>query len=680
VSGTAKPKQRELEARAAHLREVLAQANVDYYLHDAPTMPDAEYDRLFRELQQLEADNPSLLTPDSPTQRVGATPATQLAKHTHRRPMLSLANAFDAEELAAWEERNARMAAEVRTAGYTAEIKIDGAAVSLTYEHGRLVVGATRGNGVVGEEITANLRTIADVPLVLKNDGWPRLMEVRGEVYLPYEGFTRVNREREKAGEPLFANPRNAAAGGLRQLDPNITRKRRLRMFAFHVEAIEGTLPVATHAELLDRLEAWGFQVEPHRRRFADLASLQAAIPDYENLLGELPFQADGVVIKVDRLALHGELGVVGGRDPRWGIARKFAPEVAVTRLVDIQINVGRTGTLNPFAVLEPVEVGGVVVTYATLHNETLIAQKDLRIGDRVEVIRAGEVIPQVVRPLVDQRTGDERTFTMPDVCPSCGTAVQREPDEAMRYCPNVVCPGRQLEGLAHFASRDAMDIRGLGYERVQQLLAAGLLADPADIYALRVEQLVELERFAQRSAELLVAAIEASKAQPLSSLLFALGIRHVGKTVAQLLARRFGSMEALMTAPYEEVEAVPGVGPTIAEAVVAFFSEPRNLRLVGRLAEAGLNLTEPRAATSGGALKGRTYVLTGTLPTLSRTQATELIEGAGGRVAGSVSKKTDAVVAGADAGSKLEKAQSLGVEVIDEAELLRRVQSLEAS
>ncbi|HEU4699697.1 MAG TPA: NAD-dependent DNA ligase LigA, partial [Gemmatimonadales bacterium] len=459
-----------------------------------------------------------------------------------------------------------------------------------------------------------------------------------------------------------------------RQLDPAITRKRRLRMFAFHVEPIEGALDARTHWETLDLLERWGFQVEPHRERFPDLAAVQARIPDYENLLATLPFQADGVVIKVDPLALHGELGVVGGRDPRWAIARKFAPETAVTRLNDIAINVGRTGSLNPFAVLEPVEVGGVVVSYATLHNEELIAQKDLRIGDWVEVVRAGEVIPQVVAPLPARRTGEERAFRMPDHCPACGTPVERPVDEAMRYCPNATCPGRVLEGIVHFAARDAMDIRGLGYERVRQLLDARLVRDVADLYDLRTEQLVALERFAEQSATQLVAAIAASKAQPLSNLLFGLGIRHVGKTVAQLLARRFGTMDALMNASSEALHDVPGVGPTIADAVEAFFREPRNRELVARLQQAGLNLIEPHAAATGGALTGKTYVLTGTLPTLSRTQATELIERAGGRVAGSVSKKTDAVVAGADAGSKLEKAQTLGVEVIDEAELLRRV------
>jgi len=662
--------------QAASLRQQIERANYAYYVLDTPEITDAEYDRLFRELQALEAAHPEVFSPDSPTQRVGAPIASSFAKYTHKRPMLSLANAFSADELVAWEERAARLLPEVRAAGYTTEIKIDGAAVSLTYERGRLTVGATRGNGVIGEDVTANLRTIADVPLTLKGRGWPNVMEVRGEVYLPYAGFKRVNEAREKEGEPLFANPRNAAAGGLRQLNPALTRRRRLRMFAFAVEPIEGTLPAHTISEVLDLLDAWGFQVEPHRERFQTLEGVQEKIASLEHLLPHLPFQADGVVIKVDRLRLHGELGVVGGREPRWAIARKFAPEVAVTRVNRIEINVGRTGALNPWAALEPVQITGVTVSAATLHNEELIAQKDIREGDRVEVIRAGEVIPQVVRPLLEGVDPKSRSapWRMPDRCPACGTAVERPPDEIMRYCPNASCPGRILESIVHYASRGAMDIRGLGYERVRQLLDAKLIGNVADLYEIRSEQLVELDRFAKQSADQLVAAIEASKSRPLSSLLFGLGIRHVGKTVAVLLARRFGTMQALMQASEEAINAVQGVGPTIAAAVVAFFAEPRNTELVARLERAGLTFSEPGAAGGDGALAGRTYVLTGTLPTLSRSEATGLIEAAGGRVAGSVSKKTDAVVAGEEAGIKLEKAKELGVEVIDEGELLRRV------
>jgi DNA ligase (NAD+) len=660
---------------AARLREQIERANHAYYVLDAPEISDAEYDRLFRELQALEAEHPELCTPDSPTQRVGAEVVGTLAKHTHRRPMLSLANAFSDEELAAWGERNARLVPEVKQAGYTTEIKIDGAAVSLTYENGRLIVGATRGNGAIGEDITHNLRTIPDIPLALKNDGWPRLMEVRGEVYMPYASFKRANAEREKIGEPLFANPRNAAAGGLRQLDPALTRKRRLRMFVFAVEAIEARMPASTHSEELALLSKWGFQVEPNHKCFDSLDEVQAAVSDYEALIPKLDFQADGIVIKVDRLALHGELGVIGGREPRWAIARKFAPEVAETELLDIQINVGRTGALNPYAILKPVQITGVTVSRATLHNEDLIATKDIRIGDKVEVIRAGEVIPQIVRPIIQPDFPRGQPWRMPDRCPACNSPTPRIEGEAMRYCPNVSCPARVLEGIVHFASRGAMDIRGLGYERVRQLLDEGLIRNVADLYSITSEQLVKLERFAKQSADQLVAAIEASKSKPLSLLLLALGIPHVGFTAAQLLARRFGNLDTLADAARkEQLSGIQGIGPVIAKSVTAFFNEPRNQELLERLKAAGLNQIEPTAASSDGALSGKTYVITGTLPSLSRTQATSLIEGAGGRVAGSVSKKTDALVAGDDAGSKLEKAKELGVEVIDEAELLKRV------
>ena len=659
--------------QAARLRALIDRANHAYYVLDAPEVSDAEYDRWMVELRALEEAHPALRLPDSPTQRVGAEPASALRKHTHLRPMMSLANAFTPEELTAWEDRNARLTEDARAGGYTTEVKIDGSAVSLTYRDGRLASGATRGNGRVGELITENLKTLPDVPLQLAGAGWPTLMEIRGEVYLPRRAFERLNREREEAGEPLYANPRNTAAGSLKLLDPKLTRRRRLRMYAFHVEVIEGTLTARTQWEILEALAAWGFPVEPHRRRHPDLASVHAAVAELHQELRALPFDADGVVVKIDRLALHTELGSVSDREPRWAIARKFAPEVAVTRLLDIQINVGRTGALNPWAVLAPVEVGGVTVSSATLHNEDLIEAKDLRIGDWVEVIRAGEVIPQVVGPLPERRDGTERPFRMPATCPRCNTAVLRDEDEAVRYCPNPACPGRVLEGIVHFASRDAMDIRGLGYERVRQLLDAGLIRDVADLYGLEVDRLVQLDRFAEQSATQLVAAIAASRTRPLSLVLFGLGIRHVGKTVAQLLARRFGTMTALATATLVEVEAVPGVGPTIAAAVVEFFETPASRTLVERLAAAGLTLAEPRAVAADGPLAGKAYVLTGTLPTLSRQAATDLIEQAGGRVTGSVSKKTDAVVAGDDAGSKLEKARGLGIEIIDEAELLRR-------
>ncbi len=660
--------------RAAELRRLIDRANIAYYVHDAPEIPDAEYDRLFRELREIEAAHPELATPDSPTQRIGAEPATALRKHTHLRPMLSLANAFSDDELTAWEDRNARLNADVRHGGYTTEIKIDGAAVNLTYAKGRFVTGATRGNGTVGEDVTANLRTIPALPLALQGKGHPALMEIRGEVYFSRKAFERLNADREAAGDPPFANPRNAAAGSLRQLDARITRSRRLGLFAFHVEVVEGKLKAATQWEVLDQLEAWGLPVAPHRARHADLAEVQQAVERYQTMIRTLPFEADGVVVKIDKLPLHDDLGVVGGREPRWAVARKFAPEVAVTRLLEIRVNVGRTGALTPWAVLEPVELGGVTISSATLHNEEIIAQKDIRVGDWVEIVRAGEVIPQVMGPLRERRDGSETAFVMPEECPVCGTPVDRPADEVVRYCPNVSCPGRILEGIVHFASREAMDIRGLGYERVRQLLDAKLIADVADLYELEAERLVELERFAEQSAAQLVKSIADSKSRPLSTLLFGLGIHHVGKTVAVLLARRFGTMAALRDATEETINDVPGVGPVIAAAVHHFFRTARNRHLVERLERLGLGMTEPDATVTDGPFTGMTVVLTGTLPTLSRAEATALVERAGGHVSGSVSKKTSLVVAGSDAGSKLEKATTLGVPVIDEAELLRRV------
>ncbi len=660
--------------RAAELRRILSRAIHAYYVLDAPEMSDAEYDRFFRELQDLEAADPGLRTPDSPTLRVGAEPAAKFEKHQHLVPMLSLANAFSDDELREWEERNARIAPDVVGAGYTVEVKIDGAAVCLTYEDGVLARGTTRGNGVTGEVATSNLRTVPDIPLRLEGKGWPPLMEVRGEVYLPRAAFEALNKKRAEAGEPLYANPRNTAAGALRQLDSRLTRERGLRFFAFTLEVPEGRAPFKTQAALLDGLAAWGFGVEPHRKRVKDLAGVTAAVATLEPALDTLPFGADGVVVKVDPLVLHEELGTIGGREPRWAIARKFAPEVAVTKLLDIKINVGRTGALNPWAELEPVEIGGVTVSNATLHNADLIAAKDIRIGDWVEVTRAGEVIPQVLGPVRERRTGNERAFTMPGRCPRCDAKVERPQDEIMTYCPNVSCPGRVLEGIVHFASRNAMDIRGLGYERVQKLLDAGLIADVADLYDVKADALVAIEGFAEKSAEQLVDAIKASKERPLSTLLFALGIRHVGEGAAELLARRFGTMGALMKAGAEEIGEVRGIGPTIAEAVAGFFAEARNKALIDRLRDAGLKMSEPQRSAAKGPLTGQTFVLTGTLPTLSRGEATKRIEAAGGSVTGSVSKQTTAIVAGEEPGSKLEKATTLGIPVWDEATLLDKL------
>jgi DNA ligase (NAD+) len=666
----------EQSARAATLREELERANHQYYVLDQPEISDAEYDRKFRELVELERTHPELRTPDSPTQRVGAPPQGVLAKHSHLVAMLSLGNAFDDDELRGWTDRMARLAGDAARRDYTAELKIDGAAVSLTYEDGILTVAATRGNGTIGEVITPNLRTVRDVPLRLRTKRPPRRIEIRGEVYFPFDAFEHLNEQRAAAGEALFANPRNAAAGSLRQLDPSITAARRLRFYGFAATVPDGErLPFATQWELLEALVEWGVPVEPNRVHAATLDDVISFVHRVESQLRpSLNFAIDGVVVKVNEFPLQGELGVVGGREPRWAIARKFAPDIAVTKLLDIQVNVGRTGALNPYAMLEPVEIGGATVKLATLHNEELVAAKDLRIGDWVQVKRAGEVIPQIIAPVPDRRDGSERKWRMPRKCPACGTPVERDEDGVAVYCPNVACPGRRLEGLVHFASRGAMDIRGLSYARIEQLVAAGLVRDVADIFALSVDALVALDRFAEKSAENLVAAIEEAKTRPFSRLLNGLGIRHVGAGAAQLLARHFGSLEALASAREEEILAVHGIGETTAHAVVTYFQNPTTRRLIEKLRGLSVEFEEPRPRTTGGALAGKTVVITGTLPSLSRQQATELVEANGGRIAGSVSKSTDFLVAGDAAGSKLDKAKTLGVEVIDEAELLRRI------
>ena len=667
----------ELAARAADLRQRLERASYEYYVLDRPEISDQEYDRLFRELQELERAHPALRTDDSPTVRVGAPPMSSLPKHAHLVPMLSLGNAFNDDELRQWAERLVRLVGDdAKRSGFSAELKIDGAAVSLTYRNGVLATGATRGNGSIGEDVTPNIRTVREIPLRLRTETPPAVIEIRGEIYYPFDRFEQMNEARVQAGEPVFANPRNAAAGALRQLDPAITATRPLRFFGYSVVAPGGTaLPFRTQSEVIAALREWGIPVAPHHVRCESLEDVTTWAHDVETKFrAELNFAIDGGVVKVDSLALQDELGVVGGRDPRWAIARKFAPDIAETKLLNIEVNVGRTGMLNPFAVLEPVEIGGTTVKLATLHNEGLIQKKDLRIGDIVQVKRAGEVIPQVIGPVPEKRTGDLAPWKMPDECPVCRTPVEKDEEEAAHYCPNVACPGRQLEGLVHFASRGAMDIRGLSYARIEQMIAAGLVHDVADIYDLTAEKIVALDRFAEKSAAQLVDAIAASKQQPLSRLLFALGIRHVGQTVAEILARRFGTMDAIMAAPTEEIADVRGIGDIIAQAVRHYLDEPSAKELVQKLGERGLTLTEPTRAAADGALRGKTVVITGTLPTLSRAEATSMVEEAGGRVTSGVSKATSFVVAGADPGSKLEKARALGVETIDEAELLARI------
>jgi len=668
----------DLAKRAAALRSQLEKASHEYYVLDRPSLSDADYDKLFRELQAIESEHPELRTTDSPTLRVGAAPLSAFPKRTHAVPMLSLANAFADDELQAWEERLVRIAGdEVRREGYSAELKIDGGAVSLTYEDGVLTAGATRGNGTIGEDVTPNIRTVRDVPLRLRGNKVPARLEIRGEIYYPFDLFEKMNEHLVQKGERVFANPRNAASGSLRLLDSKISATRLLRFFGYGVVVGHGeSLPFRLQSEVLDLLAEWGVPVAPHRLHCRKLSDVVAWAHKVEHeYRAELNFAIDGGVVKVNEIALQEDLGVIGGREPRWAIARKFAPDIAETKLLEIRVNVGRTGALNPYAVLEPVEIGGTTVTYATLHNEDLILRKDLRVGDRVQVKRAGEVIPQLIGPVPEQRSGKERPWRMPATCPVCGTPVVRDEGDAMHFCPNAACPGRRLEAIRHFASKGAMDIRGLGDSRVAQLVEAGLVRDVADVYDVTVEQLTSLEGFAVKSAEQLAAAIDASRSQPLSRLIFGLGIRHVGATAAELLAHEFHTMDNLRAASEERVASVHGIGDVIAKSVTEYFSDPTSAKLVDRLAVRKLTFEEPEAVAADGVLRGQTVVITGTLPTLSRQQAATLIEQSGGRVSDSVSKKTSFVLAGDSPGSKLEKARSLGVAVIDEAELRRRLQ-----
>jgi DNA ligase (NAD+) len=668
----------ELSARAKTLREQLEQASYEYHVLDRPTISDKEYDTLYRELLSLEEEHPALRTADSPTQRVGAEPVSERAKHVHLVPMLSLANAFNEEELAAWEERLVRIAGDdVRRAGYTCELKIDGAAIALTYQDGVLVEATTRGNGTVGESVTPNVRTIREIPLRLRGTDHPPLMEIRGEVYMPFSGFERINEECIARGEEVFANPRNAAAGAVRRLDPRVAQSFPLRFFGYAMVLPDAKpLAMATQIELLEQLASWGIPVAPHYRRCAELADAHAWAAEVEHeIRGSLDFAIDGGVVKVNALSLWPDLGIVGGREPRYAIARKFAPDIAETTLRAIAVNVGRTGTINPFAVLDPVEIGGAQVKQATLHNFDLVARKDLRVGDRVQVKRAGEVIPQVIGPIPEKRdpANPPVPYVPPTHCPSCGTELVTGSEQGMLYCPNFECPARQLESLVHYASRGAMDIHGLSYARIQQLVDAGLVHDAADLYDLEATKLAELERLAEKSAEALVAAIQASKAQPLSKLLFALGIGQIGETAAKQIAKHFGTMDAIAGATADDVLAVHGIGDTIAESLVSWFADKKARRLIERLRTRGLTFDEPQTQTSGN-LKGLTVVITGSLPTLSREQASALVEANGGRLSSSVSRKTSFVLVGEDAGSKLEKAKTLGVETIDEAEFLTRI------
>jgi DNA ligase (NAD+) len=658
----------QVAARVAELRKEIEYHNYRYYVVDDPVISDQEYDRLFRELVELEKEYPELASPDSPTQRVGAEPQERFKKIQHGRPMLSLANAFDHEELLAFDKR-IRNLIEVEGIDYVTELKIDGCAVTLNYENGVLVRGATRGNGLIGEEITANLKTIRVIPLRLQDGPIPRLVEVRGEAYLPVSAFNKANEERSAAGETPFANPRNAAAGALRQLDPRVTAERPLSFFGYALGRMEG-IEFQTQMEVLDQLRRWKFPVNPHYRHHDNIAGVAAYCREWQDKRDSLDYEIDGVVVKVNDLAYQERLGVVS-RDPRWAVAYKFPGQLATTRLLKIEINVGRTGALNPYAVLEPVQLSGVTIRTATLHNEDDIRRKDIREGDVVIVKRAGDVIPQIVGPVREKRTGSEREFRNPTECPVCHSPVVREEGEAMAYCTNRRCPAQKLELLKHFVGQNAMDIRGLGPQTLEKLIDLQLIEDASGLYSLTEDQVALLPNFKEKSIGNLLASIERSKAQPFARVLFALGIRHVGESIAQLLAGAFGSIEALSSASEEEIGAVKGIGPEIAHSVRAYLNQEENRNLIDTLQKAGLQFRgEIAPARPSGSLSDKTFVITGTLPTLSRKEATDLIESKGGKVIATVSSKTSYVLLGENPGSKLQKAQELGVPRITEEQL----------
>ena len=657
--------------RIATLRDELHAHAYRYYVLDTPSIPDADYDRLYRELEALEAAHPELITSDSPTQRVGAPPDTAFAPIQHRLPMLSLANAFNEQEVRDF-DRRARERTDVASLRYVVEPKMDGLAVSLTYEHGRLVQAATRGDGRTGEDVTANVRTIRRVPLRLQGEA-PTLVEIRGEIYLPLEGFHAMNRRLEAEGAKTFVNPRNAAAGALRQLDPAMTAQRPLDLVCYALGAMEsGELP-ETHAEVLEQLRSWGLPVSDLNTVVDSVDGCLARYQQLQTQRPELPYEIDGVVYKLDSLALRAELGQVA-RAPRWAIAHKFPAEEASTRLLDVEFQVGRTGALTPVARLEPVFVGGVTVSNATLHNMDEIERKDVRIGDRVVVRRAGDVIPEVARVLPDARDDDVRPVQAPDQCPVCGSAAVRAEGEAVVRCSGgLVCSAQREAALRHFVSRRAMDVDGLGDKLIQQLVANGRVQSPADLFTLTAEELARLDRMGAKSAANLVAALERARETELARLIFALGIREVGEVTAAALAAAFGDLDPLMQAEEADLLAVPDVGPIVARHVRSFFDQPDNRRVIEALRERGVRwpaVEPPEDTGQAQPLAGKTFVVTGTLDGLSRDEAKARIQQAGGKVTSSVSKKTDYLVAGADPGSKLEKARSLGVAIIDQAEL----------
>lgn len=659
-------------AEAEKLRREIRHNEYLYYVLDAPEITDAEYDRMMVRLRELEARYPDSIPADSPTQRVGGRASSQFTEVRHLEPLLSLGNVFSAEELRAFDERVRSGLPAGSKVEYVMEPKIDGLACSLIYENGKLVRAATRGDGVMGENVTANVRTIRSIPLTLKvpeGEAVPELLDVRGEVYMPRQAFMRLNEQRAERGESEFANPRNAAAGSLRQLDPQVTASRSLSFFAYYLVG-EGAQP--KHSESLALLAHYGFKVSENYKVVENIDEAIKYIGDFNELRQGLSYDTDGAVIKVNDVYQQRILGATG-KDPRWATAYKYPPEQAETTLEDIDWRVGRTGVLTPTAVLTPVKLSGSVISRATLHNEDFIRAKDIRIGDRVVINKAGEIIPEVLRVVAEKRTGDEKEVEIPNVCPECGWRVERQGEEAAIRCTNPHCPALGREGLIHFVSRDAMNIDGCGPSVINALLDAGLVRDAADLYSLRKEDLLKLERMGEKSADNLLAALDESKKNELDKLLFALGIRHVGAKVARILATEFGSMEKLQQAQPEELAQIRDIGDKIAESAVTWLNVPANIDLVERLAAAGLTMTfTPPASQEDNPFFGKTLVFTGMMPTLGRAEAKTMAQDVGAKVSGSVSKKTDYVIAGAEAGSKLEKAQQLGVTVIDEAEFLR--------
>ncbi|MCW2277972.1 NAD-dependent DNA ligase LigA [Heliophilum fasciatum] len=663
-------------ANVEALRRQLRQYEYDYYVLDQPKVSDADYDRLLQTLMELEARYPALLTADSPTQRVGGQARSEFRPLTHRTPLLSLANAFSEGDLRDFDRRIQEKLGHA--VSYVVEPKIDGLTVVLHYENGIFQRGATRGDGVTGEEITENLKTIRMLPLRLRGDQatLPHYLEVRGEAFLPKEAFQRLNEERDEKGEATFANPRNAAAGSLRQLDPKVAAQRPLQVYLYNILSMEGEdRPILTQTAALETMEAWGLPVNRERRYCANIEEVITACQYWTEHRHDLPFEIDGMVIKVNELTAYEQLGMTS-KFPRYATAFKFPPEQAITRVVDIRLRVGRTGVITPTAELEPVRVAGTTVSRATLHNEDMIREKDIRIGDAVVIQKAGDIIPEVVRVCTEQRTGAEKPFVMAAACPECGGVLARLETEAAWRCTAADCPAQAKERLAHFASRDAMDIEGLGPAVVQSLWQAGLAHTVADLYHLTAAQLEPLERMGKRSAAKLIKAIEQSKQRGLAPLLFALGIRHIGQTAAKTLARRFASIDALMAASAEELCAIEEIGPTMAASLTAYMANEANRQLIDRLRAAGVLMAGPAVMEAAAAmpLAGQTVVITGTLPTLERREAQRLLEQQGAKVASSVSKKTSWVVAGEAAGSKLDKARELGIPVVDEAELLHRL------